>query len=103
MNYRRLAVPRISVDQCLCTLEDANTAGVNFLKIDLETGLTFSRMAQQTSDIVGKHRNTRAARRAYDAIIRLRVNVHPTQEDADSLRRKLRLLKSDLIRLGENF
>jgi len=32
---RVLAVPRISVDQFLSSMQDANNASVNFLKIDL--------------------------------------------------------------------
>lgn len=103
MNYRRLANPRISVDQYLCALEDANTASVNFLKIDLQTALTFSGMALRSSDPVRKRRNTRSARRAYDTIIRLRTNVHPKPADSDFLKSNLRLLKSDLCRLGETF
>lgn len=99
---RGLAAPRLSVDQFLGTIDDANTANVNFLKTDLETALTFSRMALETSDPVKKNRTTRAARRAYDTITRLRRNVHPRQADADFLKKNLGLLKSDLLRLGES-
>ena len=101
MNHRQLAAPRISLDQYLTAIEDANTASVNFLKIDLETGLTFSRMALRTSDPAGRHRNTRAARRAYDTITRLLSQVQPRQIDSELLSKNLRLLRSDLLRLGE--
>lgn len=98
----RVSVPRISADQFLGTMEDANRASVNFLKIDLETGLLFSRMALQTNESEKKHRNTLAARRAYDTIVRLRANVHPTPADSDFLTRNLGLLKCDLRLLGES-
>lgn len=98
---RRVAGPRISVDQFLGALDDANKASINFLKVDLETALLFSQMALQTKDSIKKHRNTHAARRAYDTIMRLSANVHPTAADADFLTRNLGLLKCDLERLGE--
>lgn len=97
----QLATARISVEQYLCAIEDANTASINFLKIDLETALTFSQMALQTKDPVRKHRTTRAARRAYDTIVRLRGHVYPRQADSEFLSKNLRLLESDLLRLGE--
>ena len=102
MNYRQLAATRISLDQYLSAIEDANTASVNFLKIDLETALTFSQMALRTSDPTGRHRNARAARRAYDTIMRLREQVHPGRVDSELLSKNLRLLKADLVRLGEH-
>jgi hypothetical protein len=98
---RLLAVPRISADQFLSSMQDANNVSVNFLKIDLETALTFSGMALQSSDPVKKQRNTHAARRAYETILHLRTHASPKPADSALLSNGLRTLKSDLIRLGE--
>lgn len=89
------------MDQYLFTLKNANAASVNFLKIDVRTALTFSHIALTTADPARKLRTSRAARRAYESIIRLGRNVDLKPSDSKFLRDHMELLRADLVRLGE--
>ena len=82
-------------------LQSVNRAGVDFLKLDLEVGLTFSHMALETQDSEKRARTRRAARRAYDTVLKLSEKVPLTNQDAESLARNLLRLKCDLALLGE--
>lgn len=83
--------------------EHLNKAGADFLRLDVEIGLTFSGIALQAQDSEKRARNLRAARRAYDTVLRLTDRVTLTKDGAQSLARSLCRLKCDLVRLGEIF
>jgi len=76
---------------------------VDFLQIDSQVALTFSGIALKTSDPEKKNRTTRTARRAHDAIVRLRTDIELNQVETDKLEANLQRLKSELQRLGESF
>lgn len=75
----------------------------DFLKVDLETALTFTGIALQADNDAKKKRNQQSARKAYDTILKLLRNVEPEEGDAQVLRSNLERLKSELQRLGEVF
>ena len=83
--------------------KDLNIAGVNFLKTDLETALTFSSMALETDDPVKKRRMTRKARQAFDTITHLLGRVTMSASDTQFMDKNLRRLKRELGTLGETF
>lgn len=83
--------------------EHLNKTGVGFLRLDVEVGLTFSGIALQAQDSEKRARNLRAARKAYDTVLRLMDKVTLTEDDAKSLARNLFQLKCELVMLGEVF
>lgn len=80
---------------------ELNATSVSFLKIDLDTALTFAEIALQAKDGDKRERNRHNARVGYDTVLRLLPKVSPTHGDAKVLTEKLRLLKADLVKLGE--
>lgn len=77
--------------------------GSDFLKTDLQTGLIFSDIALQTTDVAKRQRTTQIARRAYDAISRFLPRIRLTREDARVVAHNLERLKYELLELGETF
>lgn len=82
--------------------EEWNRAGGNFLRVEIELGLTFSDIALKTQDSERRKRTKRLARAAYDNVLRLKERVTLTNNDVQFLARNLLRLKSDLVRLGES-
>lgn len=81
-----------------------NRASTDFLKIDLQTALTFSGIALESDNNEEKRqRNQRSARRGYDTIVRLSKKVNLSASDARSMSRNMARLKSELRQLGETF
>lgn len=80
-----------------------NQVTTDFLKVDLETALTFSGIALQADNDVKKKRNQQSARKAYDTVLTLLRRVEPDERDAQELRANLQRLKSELETLGEVF
>jgi hypothetical protein len=99
----RLAAAKPTVDELLASRDRMNRASAEFLKIDLQTALTFVRIARQTNDEYRKKRNRSAARKAYETVSKLSGKVDLGIEDRWTLRRGLAQLKTDLERLGETF
>jgi hypothetical protein len=91
------------MDELVASRVQLNRANANFLRVDLDTALTFSNLALQSQDSIKKTRNKRAARRAYETVVKLMGGVELTEEDARILADKLRRLKSELQSLGDVF
>ena len=87
----------------LASAEKFNRVSTDFLKVDVQTALTFSKIALETNDSVKKHRNQRSARKAYDTVVKLMKKVEPKEHDAQDLSSSLKRLKSELQSLGEVF
>jgi phosphoenolpyruvate carboxylase len=85
------------------TLDRINRASTEFLKIDLETALTFTNIARQTSDISRRERNCLAARKAYDAVERLVQKVDLNKQDKNTIKKGMQQLKTELEALGQTF
>lgn len=95
------AAPKPTVDEVLASQSRPNKVSTEFLKVDLETGLTFANLALQADDNAKKERNRRAARKAYDTIVRLIDRVILTDAETKFFKKNLQRLKDDLIKLGE--
>ena len=86
------------------SLRDANTASVEFLKVEAETGLTFAAIAKQSGDAGNAEkaaRNRAQARIAYDTVLRFIGRVALTQAESESLDLQMTRLKIGLQKLGE--
>jgi hypothetical protein len=98
------AARKPTIDELLSSGAQLNRTSTDFLKVDLETSLTFSALALQYKDNPEKReRNQANARRGYDTILRLAKKVVLDQQDARFISRHLRRLKSELQQLGETF
>ena len=73
----------------------------DFLKVDLETALTFTGIALGSDNAVKKDRNRRSARKAYDTVLRLMNKLDVDERDVQLLRTNLERLRSELQMLGE--
>jgi hypothetical protein len=85
----------------LATIERHNKTCTDFLKTDVEAAVTFMEIARAAQNPAEQDRNRRAARRAYDTVIRLIGRVKLTDADSQLLGTRLTHLKSGLRRLGE--
>ena len=99
----KYAAPKPTIDELLASRSRLNRVSADFLKVDIETALTFASLALQTGNSEKKQRNCRAARKAYDTVVSLIDRVTLDQNDAQFLSRNLRRLKSELVQLGEVF
>jgi hypothetical protein len=82
---------------------DANAVGVEFLLTDLETALTFMDVAATSEVEETTRRNHENARRAYDTVVRLLRNLHPTEAEQRELDERLSALKARLQAVGQQF
>jgi hypothetical protein len=81
-----------------------NSNNVEFLKIDLETALTFATIALESPDDPDKKtRNQARARQAYDFVIERQRTLRINETDATEIAEKLKELKFALAQLGEKF
>jgi hypothetical protein len=91
------------MDGIRASRDELNQRSADFLKVDVETALTFSTIAMQTYDPARKQRNRKNARKGYDTILRFMSKVPLGEEDAHYLSGRLQQLKSNLQNLGEVF
>ena len=91
------------VEQLTDTGKQLNSTNVDFLKIDVETALTFTGLALETDNQEKKERNRKNARKAYDTIRQLWNKVTFTPSEETFMHEKLGRLKNDLELLGEKF
>ena len=78
----------------------ANAAEIEFLRAELLTGLTLSKIAR-SSDGDKRERNRVNARKAYDSILRFMPKSDLLGEELDEIKSKLELLRAELRLLGE--
>jgi hypothetical protein len=94
---------REAMDGVRASRDELNQKSADFLKVDVETALTFSEIAIQTFDPAKKQRNRKHARKGYDTILRFMSKVSLGDEDTDFLAERMQELKSNLQNLGEVF
>ena len=92
-----------TTEELLATRELVNRAAVDFLKVDVETALTFLFSARNTDDKARQKRNRKAARRAYDTVTKLMRRVKLSDQDARTIIVGLEQLRSELQDPGEVF
>ncbi len=90
-------------EEIVFSRERMNRASAEFLKIDIETALTFLMIARQTEDVPRRQRNLRAARHAYETVARLRSKIILNEEDSRRVTSGLGKLRSELEHFGETF
>ena len=79
----------------------ADCAEIEFLRAELLTGLTLSKIAREARHDDKRERNRLNARKAYDSILRFMPKVDIVSEDLMDIRSKLEQLRSELQLLGE--
>ena len=94
---------RGSVDEYFASRERLTRASAEFLKVDLEMARTFLFTARQTADVARQERNRKAARRAYDTVLRLLERVKLKDDDVRVIVLGLEELRSELEKSGESF
>jgi hypothetical protein len=99
----RYATAKPTIDEILAAVARHNKTSTDFLKTDIETALTFAGIARAAQSSEDRARNLRAARKAYDTVVRLVDRVELSDHDARILGRSLARLKSELRGLGEEF
>ena len=83
-------------------LPDTRRSGIDFLRTEIRTGLTFSRIALDAREDK-RDRNRVNARKAYDAIVHFMHGSALDADEAKEIKRGLAQLKSELVKLGEEF
>ena len=76
-------------------------AGIDFIRAELHTGLTLSRIALVASDERKRDRNRVNARKAYDALLHFLPTVMLSDVELTEVKESLARLRSDLQLLGE--
>src|SRR5262249_19038996 len=81
------------------TKKTLNAVTADFLKVDVETALTFSGMALETDNPEKRERNRSNARKAYDTICRFSKKVQFTREQEIYISEMMVRLKDHLEQL----
>lgn len=97
------AAPKPTPEDMLATIERHNKTCTDFLKAEVETAATFTKIARTAQNPAEQQRNRRVARQAYDTVTRLIGRVNLTGADLQILETRLARLKSGLRQLGESF
>lgn len=77
-------------------------SGMSFIRAELDTGLTLSRIALNAGDDQKRERNRINARKAHDAILHFMPDTVVTDAELDEVRKALEKLRSNLAKLGED-
>ena len=85
------------------TFFQANAVGVDFIRNDLETALTFAQIAKRSHEAEKTVRNRRNARRGYNTVVRFLTRTTLTADQQQDIDEKLDRLRSALAELGESF
>ena len=93
----------VLTQQLTTTCQQSNAINAEFLKIDVQTALTFSGLALQSDNKEKTVRNRKNARRAYDTILHLSHRVTFTPGEEGYMQEMMSRLKNDLELLGEKF
>jgi len=88
------------MDEILVSRARLNQTSIDFLKVDVQTALTFCDIAE-SENLRKRLRNRRNARQGYETILRLMDNVTLTEDDAQYLAENLEKLRVRLVNLGE--
>ena len=77
-------------------------SGIQFIRTELETGLTFSKVAEAATYEGKKERNRANARKAYDAVLHFLPSTSLNETEISEVKVKLEELRFALQSLGEN-
>jgi hypothetical protein len=97
--HKRFGVLLVDSSQIV---ENLKRNGFEFLKTEINVGLTLAKGASQAGDSSSKKvRNQAKARRAYDTVVRLSERLHLNESEVEELNQRLEPLRSALQELGE--
>lgn len=82
---------------------DYHQSGLQFVNAELETGLTFARIALGAKGRPKIDRNRVNARKAYDSALHFLTTTSLNAEESRRINEKFAALKSNLEQLGEKF
>ena len=78
-------------------------SGLQFVNAELDTGLTFARIALGAEGRAKIDRNRMNARKAYDSALHFLATTSLNAEESRRINEKFAALKSNLQQLGETF
>jgi hypothetical protein len=81
--------------------DEYRKSSIHFVNTELDTGLTFARIAVGSTTGSKKERNCVNARRAYDSALHILQQVSLSKDEASAIGEKIAALKSSLEELGE--
>jgi hypothetical protein len=76
-------------------------SSIAFLRTELSTGLTFTRVAQSATRAGKRERNRCNARKAYDSVLHFLPTARLTADEAQEVQSRLEELRFQLKSLGE--
>ncbi len=82
-------------------IDDFHHTGFQFVNVELDTGLTFARIALGAKGPKKIERNRINARKAYDSALHVISNLILDAEQSATVREKVSALKASLEKLGE--
>ncbi|HEX5435414.1 MAG TPA: hypothetical protein VFY05_14340 [Candidatus Angelobacter sp.] len=82
---------------------DYHQSGLQFVNTELDTGLTFARIALGSKTRAKIERNRVNARKAYNSALHFLAETSLNAEESRRVKEKFAALKSNLERLGEKF
>lgn len=74
-----------------------------FLRTELSTGMTFTRVAQSATRASKRERNQYNARKAYDSVVHFLPTARLTSDEVAEVQNKMEELRFQLQSLGEKF
>lgn len=80
---------------------DQQVISAEFLKCELQTGITFADLALTAKHDDRRERNRANARKAYDTALRFMGTLSPAPESTAELKHLIERLRAQLKRLGE--
>ena len=84
--------------------DSARQIGADFLRTEVDLGITFADIAREAgSDPDKVRRNTKNARTAYDTVLRFAPRCAFTVTEAEEMSVRMAHLKASLVALGESF
>ena len=81
---------------------ETTAAETHFLRAELHTGLSFSKIALKAEDESKIERNRANARKAYDTLLRFIPDATLSTEETKEINSQMAALKADLQHLGED-
>lgn len=85
----------------LAKLVDPTLAEKDFLRSEIDTGLTLAKIALDADRHDRRNRNRLNARKAYDTVLRFMPRVNLSPEETSEMKIRVEHLKAELVRLGE--
>jgi len=82
---------------------DYHQSGLSFVNAELDTGMTFARIALGAKGRTKIERNRMNARKAYDSALHFLANTSLNAEESRRFKEKFDALKTSLEKLGERF